>query len=395
MSRVTRFAGRDPGPAARVAGFMAHCRDNGLRLGVYETETALRALAQVTAADPAEARLALKAICAGSADESGRFDEIFDAYWLNEGRVRPKIMCNEAAKERPHSRTTRQSEGARSEKSGTAHSPDDGRDDGEASTGGKGRLVASRVDNLMKKDLRELVDPTDIAVAEILARRLAAAIRDRRSRRRRAARKGETIDFRRVVRRSLASGGEPLHLPRRQRPDRPVRLTVLCDVSGSMTAYARFFLAFVAGLMRGEPTADAYLFHTRLVRITEALRDDDPLRALNRLTLLAEGFGGGSKIAGNLDRFARTYARRFVNGRSVVIVLSDGYDTDPPETMATALKSLKKRGCRIVWLNPLAGWKGYEPVARGMAAARPHLDLFAPANTLAALAALEPELSRI
>lgn len=395
MSRVTRFAGRDPGPAARVAGFIAHLRDNGLRLGVPETATAMRALAVVEAADPAEARLALKAVCAGSADEAARFDDLFDAYWRNNGRVRQKVVRDEAARERQHTRSSQAAEGPQSARRGTMQAPEDGRGDGEAAADGTGRLIASQARNLMKKDLRELVDPADIAAAETIARRLAAAIRDRRSRRRRAARKGDAIDFRRTVRLSLATGGEPLALPRRRRPDRAVRLTVLCDVSGSMTAYARVFLAFVAGLMRGERTADAYLFHTKLVRITEALRDEDPLRALNRLTLMAEGFGGGSKIAANLDRFARTYARQFVNGRSVVVVLSDGYDTDPPEMMGGALRRLKRRGCRIVWLNPLAGWKGYEPIARGMAAARPHLDLLAPANTLASLAALEPELARI
>lgn len=395
MSRITRFAARDPGPAARISGFMAHLRDNGLKLGVYETATAMRALSMVEAADPPEARLALKAVCAGSADEAARFDNLFDAYWRNDGRVRQKVVREEAATERQHTRSSQTAEEPQSARRGTTQSPEDGRDDGETATDGTGRLIASRARNLMTKDLRELVSPQEIAAAETVARRLAAAIRDRRSRRRRAARKGDVIDFRRTVRLSLATGGEPLALPRRQRPDRAVRLTVLCDVSGSMTAYARVFLAFVAGLIRGERTADAYLFHTKLVRITEALRDDDPLRALNRLTLMAEGFGGGSKIAANLDRFAHTYARQFVNGRSVVVVLSDGYDTDPPELMGQALQGLKRRGCRIVWLNPLAGWKGYEPIARGMAAARPHLDLFAPANTLSALAALEPELARI
>ncbi|MBO0904803.1 vWA domain-containing protein [Jiella sonneratiae] len=395
MSRITRFAARDPGPAARLAGFMAHLRDNGLRLGVSETETAMRALVEVTAADPREARLALKAVCTGSADEAARFDDLFDAYWRSDGRVRRKVVREEAAKERQHTRSSQAADGLRSESAGSAHGPDDGREDGETAAEGTGRLIASRVQNLMRQDLRELVAPEDVAAAERLARRLAAAIRDRRSRRRRAARAGEAIDFRRVVRRSLSTGGEPLHLPRRRRPDRSVRLTVLCDVSGSMTAYARVFLAFVAGLIRGEKTADAYLFHTRLVRITEALRDDDPLRALNRLTLISDGFGGGSKIAANLDRFARSYARRLVNARSVVIVMSDGYDTDPPEAMTAALRRLKRRGCRIVWLNPLAGWRGYAPVARGMAAAMPSLDLFAPANTLAALAALEPEFSRL
>jgi len=131
------------------------------------------------------------------------------------------------------------------------------------------------------------------------------------------------------------------------------------------------------------------------VRITEALRDDDPLRALNRLTLLADGFGGGSKIGSALDQFSRTYARKFVTGRSVVIILSDGYDTDPPELIATALARLKKRGCKVIWLNPLKGWEEYAPVARGMAAALPHLDLFAAANTLDNLASLAPKVSRL
>jgi uncharacterized protein with von Willebrand factor type A (vWA) domain len=132
-----------------------------------------------------------------------------------------------------------------------------------------------------------------------------------------------------------------------------------------------------------------------LVRISDALRDEDPLRALNRVTLLADGMGGGSRIGAALAQFAARDARRFVNGRTVVVILSDGYDSDAPEVIENALLRLRKRGCRVIWLNPLKGWKGYEPVARAMAAALPHIDLFAAANTLADLAALEKELSRL
>jgi uncharacterized protein with von Willebrand factor type A (vWA) domain len=203
------------------------------------------------------------------------------------------------------------------------------------------------------------------------------------------------IDMRRTLRASLATGGEPLRLARRTRPDRPMKIVALCDVSGSMVVYARPFLAFLAGLMRADAAADAYLFHTRLVRITEALRDDDPLRALNRITLLADGFGGGSRIGGALDEFARGQARRFVNGRTVVMILSDGYDSAAPGVVGDALARLKRRGCRVIWLNPLKGWTGYAPVAQAMAAALPHLDVFAAANTLADLAALDRELARI
>ena len=117
------------------------------------------------------------------------------------------------------------------------------------------------------------------------------------------------------------------------------------------------------------------------------------MRAIGRMSLMADGFGGGSKIGPSLMRFADTYAKRFVDGRSVVLILSDGYDTDSPVLIGEALEKLKKRGCKVIWLNPLKGWKDYAPVADGMAAALPHLDLFAAANTLSDLAALETELA--
>jgi len=159
-----------------------------------------------------------------------------------------------------------------------------------------------------------------------------------------------------------------------------------------MSVYAQVFLAFLAGLMRADTAADAYLFHTRLVRITEALRDKDAMRAIGRLSLMADGFGGGSKIGQSLMRFADTYAKRFVDGRSVVLILSDGYDTEPPAMIAAALEKLRKRGCKVIWLNPLKGWADYAPIAEGMAAALPYLDTFKAANTLADLAALEHDL---
>ncbi|NNK77471.1 MAG: VWA domain-containing protein [Litoreibacter sp.] len=395
MSKVTRFASRDPGISARVSGFMAHLRENGFHLGVSETDTALNALSHVSCGDPAQSRLALKSVCAGCADDVARFDELFDSFWMNEGRVRQKIMQTEQTSSPKHTRSSREDKEAQSGAAGKTHSPESDDGDGESYSEGTGKLIASSVKNLMKKDLRELVSPEDIREAEQVAIRLGRALRDRRSRRRRAARKGAQIDFRRTIRRSLATGGEPLSLAKRHRPDRPVRITALCDVSGSMMNYARPFLAFLAGLMRADSDADAYLFHTRLVRITEALRDDDPLRALNRITLLADGFGGGSKIGGNLDQFSKSYARRFVDGRSVVIILSDGYDSEAPEVLDAALARIRKRGCKIIWLNPLKGWDGYEPVAKGMAAALPHLDLFAASNTLADLAKLETELARL
>lgn len=393
MSRVTKFAGRDPGPTARMVGFMAHLRANGLRLGVAEADTALAALTQVTAARPHEARLALKAVCTGCKADVDAFEMLFDSYWMDAGRVKTKAVPSLSPPSGEGVHSSRDTKGADASGAGSAAAPDAGK--GEAESDGEGKLIATEVRNLMRKDLRDLVRPEDVAEAEAVARRLGAALRDRRSRRRIAARKGDRLHFRKTIRRSLSTGGEPLQLLRKRRPDRTRNIVALCDVSGSMTVYAQVFLAFLSGLMRADPSADAYLFHTRLVRITEALRDKDPMRAVGRMSLMADGFGGGSKIGPSLSRFADTYAKRFVDGRSVVLILSDGYDTAPPQQMEAALARIKKRGCKLIWLNPLKGWADYAPVTASMAAALPHLDLFAAANTLADLEALEQELTRL
>lgn len=393
MSRVTKFAGRDPGPAARVAGFIAHLRANGLRLGVAEAELSMAALAEINPIAPGESRRALRAVCTGCKEEADRFDALFDSYWMDAGRVKQKTVPKPPASLNSGVHSSRQPTGQDAGASGSATAPDTAQ--GDADGDGTGKLIATELRNLNRCDLRDLVGAGDIAEAEAAARRIGAALRDRRSRRRIAARKGDRLHFRKTIRQSLATGGEPLRLLRKKRPDRSRKIVALCDVSGSMSVYAQVFLAFLAGLMRADKDADAYLFHTRLVRITEALRDKDTLRAIGRMSLMADGFGGGSKIGPSLQHFASTYARRFVDGRSVVMILSDGYDTEPPEDLAAALQKLKKRGCKIIWLNPLKGWKDYAPIAGGMAAALPYLDLFQPANTLADLAALETELGTL
>ncbi|MEZ5864116.1 MAG: VWA domain-containing protein [Geminicoccaceae bacterium] len=389
----TRFAARARGPAERLAGFMAHLRRNGIAVGPAETARALAGLAAIDATDPGRARLALKTLVTSTPADWIRFDELFDAYWLNTGRVRTRVTGTPLAGQKPPALWLRHlpemagSAPAKGVPTGAAA----GGDGDPADDEGEGRLVATRRPTNSGKDLRSLMSEAELGAAEQVARRLARAIRERHARRRRLARLGPEIDLRRTLRRSLARGGEPLDLARRRRREPPLRIVALLDVSGSMTVHARVFLAFLKGLVGADSRADAYLFHTSLVRVTEALTSRDALTAATRLSLLTRGMGGGTRIGQSLETFNTTYARRAVNGRTAVLILSDGYDTDPPEQLARALARLRRRARRIVWLNPLKGWRGYAPVARGMAAAMPHLDAFLEASTLASLAALEAQ----
>lgn len=394
--RATRFPAQASGPAERMAGFMAHLRMNGLRAGPRETSDALAALGAVDATNPAEARMALKALLAPNHDGWEKFDDLYDAYWFNAGKQRQGQVKTDHLRTQAAHPTLWQSHMGDDADTGDDGGQDARPDGGDGIAEGiDGRLIATRTENLTRRDLRELMDEDSLRAAEHAAERLAKALRDRRSRRQRAALRGRKLDMSRTIRASLARGGEPLDLFRRHRPDRPLKIVALCDVSGSMTVYARVFLAFTKGLISADMRTDAYLFHTRLMRVTPALRDHDTLRAASRLSLLAEGFAGGTNIAGAIGQFNDSYAGHTVDGRTVILILSDGYCTSAPEDLAAALAKLRRRAHRIVWLNPLKGWQDYQPVARGMAAALPYLDAHLPANTIEALAALEPEFERL
>ncbi len=131
------------------------------------------------------------------------------------------------------------------------------------------------------------------------------------------------------------------------------------------------------------------------MQVSEALREKNPTRAVERLALMATGIGGGTRIGECLATFNRWHAKRVITSRAVVMILSDGYDTGTPERLGAEMAALARRCRRIVWLNPMMGWQGYEPVARGMAAALPHVDLFAPAHNIESLARLEHYLARL
>jgi uncharacterized protein with von Willebrand factor type A (vWA) domain len=384
------------GAAQRMTGFMAQLRRNGFAVGPGETELALTIVAATDLADAAGTRLALKTMLSGDRPQWERFDALFDAFWFGRG-VKTALRIESGGTTRRDDRRPRIWDKLLPADLGSAAlGPLECVSGADADApDGSGRIVATRSAALSRADLRNLTSPKEMEEAELVAERLARAIRYRLSRRRVPARRGDTMDLRRTIRRSISRGGEPMELLRRRRPERPVRLVVLLDVSGSMRLYSRYLVAFVRGLLGQWLQADAFLFHTRLIHISEVLRERDRGRAMDRLSLMVEGFGGGTLIAGSLRAFNDRFAKAALNSRSVVIIMSDGYDTDPPASLVAELVRLKRRARRLVWLNPLLGWRDYAPVARAMAAALPYIDCFATAHSLDSLAALEGELARL
>jgi uncharacterized protein with von Willebrand factor type A (vWA) domain len=269
-------------------------------------------------------------------------------------------------------------------------------DDDSAETSGKGRRKeASPHEALSATDMRYIVDPDEIAAAHALAGRLARSMRARLTRRERASRKGLRLDLRRTIHRNISRGGVPVDLVFRRRKPKPLRLVILLDASGSMNLYTAFFVRFIHGVVDAFREAEAFLFHTRLAHVSASLRDRDVTRAVDRLALMAQGVGGGTRIGESLSTFNRWHAKRVIHSRTAVMIVSDGYDTGAPEELALQMRRLRRRCRRIIWLNPLIGWRDYAPLARGMQAALPYIDLFAPAHNLDSLAALEPHLARI
>jgi uncharacterized protein len=382
-------------PVSRVRGFLAHLRLNGFTVGPAEAQAAVSLITAIEPPDAAATRLGLKTMLAGDRGEWERFDELFAAYWFGRGIKTARTVTTGEGDEGPPPIWRRVlPPGAKADVAQAIES-DDAAGAGADAPETPAPIVASRREALMRADLGRLRRPEDIAEAERIAESLARALRYRLSRRRLPAHRGDVVDLRRTLRRNLSRGGEPIELLRKQRPERPVNLVLLLDVSGSMRLYSRFLVSFVRGLLGCWLKADAFAFHTRLIHLTDVLREGDRRRAMDRLSLMVEGFGGGTQIASALKTFNDRYARESLNSRSIVIIMSDGYDTDPPEMIAAELRRLKRRARRLVWLNPLLGWRDYAPVARAMAAAMPFIDCFAAAHSLASLAALEDEFARL
>jgi uncharacterized protein with von Willebrand factor type A (vWA) domain len=390
IDEVSRLVSR------KLAVFLRTLRDNGFAVGLAEGQDAAALMASGYAAKPGLLRSAFKHLFSARKSDWEKFDGLFDAFWLGR-RVRSRSLTMGSAKaaNNPSLKSLQDTGSTQGgNQSATDQIPSAG--DAPQGHGGEGRMEgASRADNLAEVDFRNIAEPGQLEQAHAAAARLAKAMRTRLTRRDLARRRGYRLDLRRTIHRNISHGGVPIALVKRRRKDKPLRLVVLLDASGSMSLYTGVFLRFIHGVLDEFREAEAFLFHTRLAYVSDAMKEKDAGRALDRLSLLAQGAGGGTKIGESLKSFNRWHAARVIHSRTCVMIVSDGYETGDAALLGREMAQLARRCRRIVWLNPMMAWEGYAPEAQGIKAALPHVDLYAPANTLASLAALEPYLARL
>lgn len=368
---------------ARIIGFTRLARDNGFQVGIHEGLDAARIAARCQVADQHGLRWGLRTLLCGRPSDWRRYDELFDAYWrgaVTGGRSELTGASDRAG----------QTAGAAHDGPVLSRGADANEDQTADASGRRGG--ASEQLSMARTDFRHFTDAGDLRRLEDLVERLARRMLRRIARRRRLARRGSRISLRHTLRKCLRYGGTPFELVFRARQWRLPRLVLLLDVSGSMNLYSMLFLRFARALVEVFRDIEVFVFHTDLVRVTDALRQRDERRRAESLALISTGWSGGTRIGAALDDFYTRFSGRLLTRRTIAVVMSDGLDTGPPDQLAAALGRVRRRVRRVVWLNPLKGRPGYAPAAAGMQAALPHVDVFAPAHNLESLAALEPHL---
>ncbi len=384
---LNRAAPADPAAQlrSRLTGFVGFLRANGFGVGGGDALAALETAERVGVFDRDVLRWSLQALLCARCDEWQRFDRLFDAYFLPPNRRR---SWDASPFEHVPDPRSAGAEPGDSDDARPMRSADSGVDDGAQDD----RHGASREESRAALEFRALDqggDPVDIAA---LMRRFARRMKRIALRREVRSRRGRRLDLPGTIRRSVESGGTPVRFAWKNRRRIRPRLVLLLDVSRSMSAYSVFFLRLARALTVELADVNCFVFHTRIVSVTDALADTDPKRAQDRLHVLSEGWAGGTRIGESLEAFHRIHAPRLVHSRTAVIVVSDGYDSGEPDVHAAALGAIARRARRVVWINPLVGTPGFTPTARGMRAALPHLDLFVSGADLASIERALPEI---
>jgi uncharacterized protein with von Willebrand factor type A (vWA) domain len=328
---------------------------------------------------------AARATLVSRREDLPRFDEVFARYWEAPNRIvirRRRRGDDEVQDDEP------QQPGA-----SILLPTDEGDDPGEPSQSLK--LAYSADEALAERDLGTLND-ADVERARRLIREVVAALANSRDRRYVARRRGHHPDLRRLMRsRAFHTADGICPLPYKARRISKTRLLLLCDVSGSMQRYSSFLIEFMFGLRRELSNLEVAVFSTQMTVITDLLKRKGATASLRQVAQRVHHWAGGTDIGGCLREFNERHAPRLLNGRTAVIFLSDGWDRGDPALMREQMAQLRRHARTVLWLNPLLGTPGYQPLTQGMQCALPYLDYFLPAHNLQSLSQLARTLRAI
>jgi len=359
-----------------------------------------RALTLVDIADREQVRAAGEAIFVRRRDDRSVYDAAFDRWWRQRGSRFSDEFQPSALRAPDDDAVEEEAPGAAEPQAGQDRGqmapdergvpiPSDAEGDRDDEAPIEGVVVApdaySQGEVLRHREFDRMT-PAELREAERLVDLLVPRLERRRTRRYELHNHGRRLAPRAMFRQNLGTGGQLLTWVWRRQIREPRSLVVLCDISGSMERHSRLLLRFVQALSAAsEVRTESFVFGTRLTRVTRLLRDRDRDRALARVADSVNDWAGGTRIGESFRTFNQQWARRSLRTSGVVIVVSDGWDRGDPALVATETARLRRNCHRLVWLNPLAGTPGYQPLAGGMRAAYPYIDDFLPAGTVASL----------
>lgn len=369
-----------PGSALvrHVVTFGRVLREAGLEVGPGRIADALTGLDAVELVRRDDVYWTLRQTLVSRSEDLDAFDRAFAAWFLRAPQLAPARVSAEGT--------------ARSRKLSSREASAEA--EAEARRDDRRRAGWSPDELLRTKDFSELTK-AELARVRALIAELAAARPQRRSRRLRRNPRGQALDMRRLVRLSLGTGGDAVERAFRSRLELPRKLIVLCDVSGSMEPYSRAILLFVHALLGTGRGVEAFVFGTRLTRVTEELGGRDPERALEAAARRVVDWSGGTRIGASLKHFSDVWGRRALTRGAVVVIVSDGWEREDAGTVGREMAGLARCAYAIVWVNPLKGHPEYQPLAGGMRAALPYVDRFLPGHNLASLEDLAGVLAGI
>jgi uncharacterized protein with von Willebrand factor type A (vWA) domain len=376
-----------------VAAFGRILRRAGLPIGPGKVMAAIEALSLIDIARRDDFRIALEATFVDRAEQRVLFHQAFEVFWRD-----PKLMeraLQLMLPKAPGKLPPRDDDRSLNNRLRAAFAPPTPRDahqDEDKPIELDAALSVSAREVLVQRDF-ESMTLEEMAEAKRVLRELRLDLPDVVTRRTRPHARGTAIDMRATVRGALRTGGEWLALRRRRRHRRPMPLVVLCDISGSMDRYARMLLHFLHAVGSQRSGFHAFTFGTRLTNITRALRRRDVDDALVEVGRVVGDWSGGTRIGDSLLDFNRRWSRRVLGQGSTVLLVSDGLDCGESANLAREMQCLRRSARRVVWLNPLLRFAGFEPRASGVRAMLPHVDAFVPAHNIASLSDLGRVLS--